>query len=78
MMYRFFTNDVGLNQYSAYADSVRGLSLQHCEARARRLAAKLGCKVLLLPHDRKDLWPDKKTGRIPVEAKAFVFEAEGK
>jgi hypothetical protein len=72
MMYRFFTNDVGRDGYSAYTDSVAGESRAQVYARARSLAETLGCKVLVLPHDRRDLWPDRKTGRISVEAEAHV------
>lgn len=71
MTFRVFTNDVdGGRGYSCFA-SWRGTQ-ERAQQYAAKLAAKFQCKVAMLPEDRRDLWPDGQTGRLPIAAKAFV------
>lgn len=30
-----------------------------------------GCRLIALPHSRKDLWPNSRTGQVPKEALKF-------
>lgn len=62
MKYRVFTNDVGPHSYSGLKDVV---AVNISEAKKYALkAAPFGCKVLVLPHSLRSLWPDKFTGAI--------------
>ena len=64
--YRIFVQDVGENGYSALSD-ITGAADQ---AEALRIAGRIRfeCAVLVLPHARRDLWPDSKTGLVTAEA----------
>ena len=62
MKYRVFTNDVGLNKYSALTE-ITANSL----AEAKKKTAKMHffeSKVLVIPNDKRSLWPDGLTGKV--------------
>lgn len=65
MRYRVFAQDVGKSGYSGVkditAESPRG-------ALAKVPPAWEGERMIALPHTRKDLWPNGKTGAVPREA----------
>lgn len=68
--YRLFVQDVGVSGYSGLydveaANSRAAARLARAEGRRRR------AKVLALPHDRRDLWPEQYTGEVPREALEF-------
>jgi hypothetical protein len=75
MKYRIFTNDVGPNAYSALCE-VSAESLREAKAKAqivcRELPSRHNLKVLVIPNDRRDLWPDGKTGKISADARPFI------
>jgi hypothetical protein len=73
MRVRYFTNDVGPNAYSALR-SENVASIEVGKTRARAVAENLACKVLVVPEDRRDLWPNRETGRIPRAALAYVVD----
>jgi hypothetical protein len=67
--YRVFTNDIGPDRFSCFG-AVDADSQNDANAKARTMTYKLpGCgypfKYLALAENRKDLWPDGKTGRLP-------------
>jgi hypothetical protein len=68
--YRLFVQDVGISGYSGLYDVQAASSLA-----ARKLARDEGrrrrAKVLALPHDRRELWPDGQTGEVPRAALEF-------
>jgi hypothetical protein len=39
----------------------------------RMIPSWCGRRLIALPHDRKDLWPDGQTGKVPKEALTFCF-----
>jgi hypothetical protein len=64
--FRLFVQDVGAAGYSAVTDVV---AFDH--AQALRVVNKIRIDPpgwLLLPHSRRDLWPDGKTGAVTAEA----------
>lgn len=73
--YRVFVRDVGKRGYSglrdAEADSVAEAII--IASRKRRRLPRLPY-LIALPHDRKDLWPDGKTGKVSPEALEFQTE----
>ena len=71
MKYRIFTNDVGPNAYSALQD-IEAKNLEAAKIEAAGIAGMYACKALVLPHDRKDLFPNGQTGKIKPEARAFI------
>lgn len=69
MKYRVFTNDVGPNQFSAlreidarFDDEALLKGVRDCNG------LPSGTKILVLSEQRRDLWPNGKTGRVPKEA----------
>lgn len=58
--YRIFIQDVGKNGYSGYADT-QATSRREAESQYSHAPAR----IVALPHNRRDLWPDGKTGRLP-------------
>ncbi len=71
MKWRVFTNDVGPNQFSALKE-IEAESWDEALRKMKPLAKQLRCKVLVAPENRRDLWPDGQTGRIPTEAKRYI------
>lgn len=70
MRFRIFTQDVGDSGYSGVCDVVAesmNEALQKAPPRAWRRE-----KYIALPHSRRDLWPDGKTGELSPEAVRFV------
>lgn len=65
--FRVFEQDVGAHGYSGVRDVLASSPM-----RAVRLISKLGHldgnQLIALPHTRKDLWPDGRTGRVRPEA----------
>jgi hypothetical protein len=79
MKWRVFTNDVGPNAYSALGE-ISAPSLREAKAEAKRRCSGLimdnaGLKILVLPDERKALFPDGQTGKIKREARAFIVGA---
>lgn len=82
--YRVFTNDLGPDAFSGYMD-LKASNLLEAKAEALRHTAALTCggnrgvgffetwplKVLVIPHFRRELWPDGETGEIPEGARPF-------
>ena len=70
MRYRIFSEDVGIEKFSALdevdAPNPRAAISPFCTDKTRKLLH--GRRVIALPTNRKDLWPDGKTGRVPKEA----------
>jgi hypothetical protein len=68
--YRIFSEDVGPGKFSAVeevtAPNPREAILPFCTDKKRRLW--YGQRVIALPDNRRDLWPDSKTGTVPSEA----------
>lgn len=69
MKYRVFTNDIRPDQFSAFcfveADS-QGEANDKAHARTRTLpSCGYPFKYLALAENRRDLWPDGRTGRLP-------------
>jgi hypothetical protein len=79
--YAVFTNDVGPNEYSRFCDvNAPDLSAAKQTAKLRFNPRKFqplaaGVQILVLPHSRKDLWPDGQTGKIPQDARPFIVGA---
>lgn len=75
MKYRVFSNDIGLNAYSALA-TLSAPSLGEAKLDAKRRWSTLPSfhklKILVLPEDRKDLWPDSITGKIRRAAEVYI------
>ncbi len=85
--YRVFVQDVGNDGYSASAfpdlmaysplDAIieaTGVRTQLIALRwmeRRELPSSWGQRLIALPHSRKGLWPDGKTGKVPAEALRF-------
>jgi hypothetical protein len=65
--FRIFAQDVGVAGYSAVVD-LDGMSAQDAVHFADREYPRWKGKHIALPHSRKDLWPDDKTGTVPPEA----------
>lgn len=64
--FRLFVQDVGSRGYSAVTDVI---SSDHADA--LRVVRKVRIDPpdwLLLPHSRRDLWPDGRTGAVTAEA----------
>ena len=63
--YRVFTNDVAQNRYSAFCDVDAGT----LEAAKVKALAKVNhaCRVLVLSHYAKNLWPKGRTGEIDTD-----------
>ena len=63
--YRVFTNDVGLNQYSAYCE-VKASSDAEALLKGAKVCLHMppGTKILVLSNNRRDLWPHGITGRV--------------
>lgn len=69
--YRVFVQDVGTDGYSGFCDVLVAKLLP---AQAAVLEAGNGSltwagrKLIALPFDRRDLWPNNQTGEVPPEA----------
>ncbi len=80
--YRVFVEDVGPGKFSAAGVPVKlrgGIeAATPREAIDKSKVANpkgtnewLGRRLIALPHDRRDLWPDGQTGAVPREALRF-------
>lgn len=63
-LYRVFVQDVGRSGYSAVCD-MTAYRPRDAVARADHKWPAWKGKHIALNHDRKHLWPDGKTGRLP-------------
>lgn len=72
MKYRVFTNDVGPSRFSAYRDVEAPNDEAALKAAAlvcSRLAFRAsGGKILVLPHDKRGIWPNGNTGAVKAGA----------
>jgi len=71
LKFRIFTNDVDVNRYSCFGDIEAGSLLdakQKAFAKTINLPSPHGLKVLVIPHERVDLWPNGLTGKVPSDA----------
>lgn len=72
-MYAFFVQDVGTEGYSrAGLNDVPAKSPS--EAIAKRVPRNFGWKTIALPVNRRELWPDGKTGLLSDASKVFLGE----
>jgi hypothetical protein len=63
--YRIFTNDVGPSQFSCLECCVAASSDSAALVKAMDMVKKFApCKVLAIPENKVQLWPDGKTGSI--------------
>lgn len=72
--YRVFVQDVGTDGYSGFCDVYVAKILPPEAAvleagNGSRVWA--GRKLIALPFDRRDLWPNSQTGQVPPEALKF-------
>jgi hypothetical protein len=69
MSYRLFVEDIGRGKFSAMGIAeVRAKSPQAAIEKGFGPSKWNGKRIIALPHDRKDLWPDGQTGDVPEEA----------
>ncbi len=70
MKYRVFVQDVGRSGFSGVRDINAASPTEAVKPYAFPKGGTTwhGKKLIALPHDRKDLWPDGKTGEVPREA----------
>lgn len=66
--YRLFTSDVGPMQFSALCDVYTADPFKSIAETSRRFTTT----AIALPHGRKDLWPDGKTGKLPLDGVAWL------
>jgi hypothetical protein len=73
MTFRVFVQDVGESGFSGVDDINAPDSLKAIMKFAYPPGGLTwyGKKLIALPHDRKDLWPDGQTGHVPEEALSF-------
>ena len=69
MKYRVFIEDVGPNKFSAIRDA-EAKTPQEAILKVVNLHA-VDVQVIALPHSRRDLWPNGRTGKVPTEALGF-------
>lgn len=62
--FRIFVQDVGKKGYSGLSD-IEAYTVEHALDLVGAVSSK---KYIALPHTRKDLWPNGKTGRVTEEA----------
>lgn len=70
--YRLFTSDIGPMQFSAYQDTYTADPTE----RIRELSRALNTTAIALPHTRRDIWPDGKTGKLSAAAVLWL-KSEG-
>lgn len=63
--YRVFTNDVGPKQFSAYCE-VKASTDQEALLKGMKACVNMpvGTRVLVLSNNRRDFWPNGKTGHV--------------
>lgn len=87
--YRVFVEDVGRAKFSAYYGDIEAASPLDAifEATGVTRGSPVGKawiagtlrpaidhqRLIALPHTRKDLWPDGKTGEVPVAALSYWY-----
>ena len=77
MKYRVFVEDVGRNKFSGVGDAEAATprkaiyKASAIDPGSEFLPTWYGRKLIALPHSRKDLWPNGKTGSVPREALNF-------
>ena len=69
MKYRVFAQDVGRSGYSG----VRDVEIESLEDYVRDNTSPGRWLRILLPHARKDLWPDGHTGELPTATHAYLI-----
>lgn len=70
--YRLFVEDVGKGRFSAMGvPEVRAANPKAAIQAGFGPALWNGKRIIALPHERKDLWPNEKTGEVPEEALNF-------
>lgn len=90
MKYRVFVEDVGPGRFSGYSRDVEASSSLDAIFSATGVlrSSLVGIawrdgslrpsewedRLIALPHNRMDLWPDGKTGKVPAEALEFCKE----
>lgn len=75
MLFRLFTNDLGGMRFSALCP-VDASDVHDAKRLGARLLAK-GIVGLVLPEDKPELWPHRKTGAIDArKVKPFLFDGE--
>jgi hypothetical protein len=69
MSYRLFVEDVGKGKFSAMGVAeVRAANPKAAIRAGFGPSLWNGKRIIALPHERKDLWPDGQTGEVPEEA----------